>query len=260
MNAEERRETWRSLTVIEDWLRGGIRKERIEPDFESAAKAAAGRAAAAAAFVEGPAGDSLEAVAAEVAACTLCRLAGTRKKAVPGQGVAAPLVMVIGEGPGAEEDAQGLPFVGPAGKLLDKMLAAVDLERDRNCFIANVVKCRPPGNRDPAPDEQAACSAYLRRQIALLRPRVLLCVGRVAAQSLLGTKEGINALRGRWLRYAGLPLLATFHPSALLRDESLKRPAWEDLKMLRSFLAETSGGAGAAGASGAESGKPPGDG
>ncbi len=161
---------------------------------------------------------------------------------MPGQGPAAPLAMVVGEGPGAEEDAQGLPFVGPAGKLLDKMLASVGLSRDRNCFITNVVKCRPPGNRDPAPDERAACGVYLRRQIALLKPKALLCVGRVAAQALLDTSEGINRLRGRWMRFEAVPLIATFHPSALLRDESLKRPAWEDLKLLRDFLAESSGG------------------
>jgi DNA polymerase len=256
---EERRALWSSLGVIEDWLGGGIRSAHEEPDFEgpTAAPRATERAprATSAARVVGtgsivnaavaavPTGDSLEAIAAEVLACSRCRLADTRKKAVPGQGVDAPLVMVIGEGPGAEEDAQGRPFVGPAGKLLDKMLASVGLDRDRNCFIANVVKCRPPGNRDPEPDERAACGAYLRRQIALLRPKAILCVGRVAAQALLGTTETIGRLRGRWMRFENLPLLATYHPSALLRDESLKRPAWEDLKLLREFLASASGSA-----------------
>ncbi|HUW40010.1 MAG TPA: uracil-DNA glycosylase [Rectinemataceae bacterium] len=226
MTTEERRGLWRSLGVLEDWLLGGVRREVAEPDFE---------------------GDSLVALASEIGSCSSCRLAETRKKAVPGQGVESPLVMVIGEGPGAEEDERGLPFVGPAGRLLDKMLASVGLDRDRNCFIANVVKCRPPGNRDPESDELAACAPYLRRQLALLRPRALLCLGRVAAQALLGTSEGIGALRGRWMSFEGLPLLATYHPSALLRDEALKRPAWEDLKLLRDFLASASG-EGAAGA------------
>ncbi|MDA8427621.1 MAG: uracil-DNA glycosylase, partial [Treponema sp.] len=202
------------------------------------------------------------AVAAEIGACTRCRLAETRTKAVPGQGVESPLVMVIGEGPGAEEDERGLPFVGPAGQLLDKMLASVGLDRGRNCFISNLVKCRPPGNRDPESDERAACEPYLRRQIALLRPRALLCLGRVAAQALLGTSEGIGALRGRWMSFEDLPLLATYHPSALLRDEALKRPAWEDLKLLRDFLASppgegAAGAAATAGAMGASAGGSP---
>jgi DNA polymerase len=144
--------------------------------------------------------------------------------------------MVIGEGPGAEEDRTGLPFVGPAGQLLDKMLGAIGLSREENCFIGNIVKCRPPMNRDPAPDEQAACLPFLDRQLALLRPRAILAVGRIPAQSLLGVKDGIGRLRGRAFEFRGVPLVATYHPSALLRDDGLKRPAWEDLKLLRSIL------------------------
>ncbi len=141
--------------------------------------------------------------------------------------------MVVGEGPGAEEDKQGMPFVGPAGQLLDKMLASIGLSREKNAFIANVVKCRPPMNRDPAPDEQAACAPYLSRQIAVLRPRYILSAGRISTQALLGVREPVTRLRGRFHDFRGIPLLATYHPSALLRDESLKRPAWEDLKLLR---------------------------
>jgi DNA polymerase len=157
--------------------------------------------------------------------------------------------MVIGEGPGGDEDRAGRPFVGRAGQLLDKMLASVGLSRNKNCFIANMVKCRPPGNRDPALDEIAACFPYLERQINILRPKVILAAGRVAAQSLLRTSRGINALRGGFSEFelavsgkteaaeaAVVSLLPTFHPSAILRDESLKRPAWEDLKLLRSRL------------------------
>ena len=229
MKAEERREIWESLGVVEDWLRGGVRSPpggggRGLPDF-AAAEAA-----------EAAGGDSLEAVAREVMACRACRLCEKRTQAVPGQGPAAPLAMVVGEGPGAEEDARGLPFVGPAGQLLDKMLASIGLTRDSNCFIANVVKCRPPQNRDPSPDEQAACLGYLRRQIAILKPKAILCVGRIAAQALLGSADGVGRLRGAWRDFEGMPLLVTYHPSALLRDDTYKRPAWEDLKLFRGRL------------------------
>lgn len=179
---------------------------------------------------------ALENLAREVAACEKCVLAATRHNTVFGQGVLKPLVLVVGEGPGAEEDAQGLPFVGPSGKLLDKMLASIDLSRQTNCYIGNIVKCRPPNNREPSQDERASCMPYLRSQIALLKPRAILCAGRTAAQVLLGTADGINKLRGRTFEFEGIPLIATYHPSALLRDESLKRPAWEDLKRLRALL------------------------
>jgi DNA polymerase len=227
MDAEERREIWEGLGVIEDWLRGGARRARgPEPDFAAAAAREASLAA-----------DSLEAIAAEVQACRACRLCEQRARAVPGQGSSRPLAMVVGEGPGAEEDASGLPFVGPAGRLLDKMLASIGLSREDNCYIANVVKCRPPQNRDPSPDEQAACLGFLRRQVALLEPAAILCVGRVAAQALLGAAEGVGKLRGRWREFEGIPVLVTYHPSALLRDDSYKRPAWEDLKLFRERLA-----------------------
>jgi DNA polymerase len=191
----------------------------------------------------GPGADSLEAVAAGILACTACPLHATRIRAVPGEGVTRPLVMIIGEGPGADEDASGRPFVGKAGQLLDKMLTSVGLSREKNCFIANVVKCRPPGNRDPLPGETLACAPFLSRQIALLKPLVILSLGRVAARLLLNTEEGIGRLQGHFAGYrdAGtpaIPLLPTYHPSALLRDESLKRPAWEDLKTLRAKLSE----------------------
>ena len=199
--------------------------------------------------------DSLEAVAADIGACKACGLAPTRTNVVPGEGVERPLVMVIGEGPGADEDRSGRPFVGKAGQLLDRMLQSIGLSRDKNCFIANIVKCRPPENREPSPEEAAACFPYLRRQIVLLRPKVILCAGRTAAQNLLRTSMGINALRGAFgefrmnksdgLSFEGnnddieetiIPVLCTFHPSALLRDESKKRPAWEDLKLLKARL------------------------
>jgi DNA polymerase len=180
--------------------------------------------------------DSLEKIAGEIKNCTLCGLCETRTFAVPGEGKLNPLVMVIGEGPGADEDLSGRPFVGKAGQLLDKMLASIDLSRDKNCFIANVVKCRPPNNRDPQPEETSACAAYLARQIQILKPKIILSVGRIPTQILLNTAEGITKLRGTFTEYKGIPFLPTFHPSALLRDENLKRPAWEDLKLLKAAL------------------------
>jgi len=186
--------------------------------------------------------DSLEAVSADVGACTACGLAATRKHVVPGEGSINPLVMVIGEGPGADEDAIGRPFVGRAGQLLDKMLESIALTRGKNCYIANMVKCRPPQNRDPGAEEISACYPFLERQIILLKPVFILCAGRVAAQNLLKTSRGINALRGQFLEIKigelTIPVLPTFHPSAILRDETLKRPAWEDLKLLKSRLVE----------------------
>lgn len=199
-------------------------------------------------------GITIETIAVKISSCHNCILSKTRKNVVPGEGVAHPIVMVIGEGPGEDEDKSGRPFVGKAGQLLDKMLAAIELDRTCNCYIANIVKCRPPMNRTPMPDEAAACQGYLEAQIHLLKPVLILAAGRTAVQNLLHTTEGINALRGKFFDYhlgsqsAGanqnstpaIPLMATFHPSALLRDESLKRPAWEDLKVFRAKLLELS--------------------
>ena len=244
LDAETRRGLWTELVTLEDWLAGGARRPRQEPDFQAAAEAAesGGEASAGGADARDRGGEAargaerLPTLCEEVARCAACRLASGRSRAVFGEGSPRPLVLVVGEGPGEEEDATGRPFVGPAGQLLDKMLSSIGLSRRTNCYIANVVKCRPPMNRDPAPDEQAACLGYLRRQVEALRPSYVLCLGRVAAQALSGSREGIGALRGRWLEFEGLPLLATYHPSALLRDESWKRPAWEDLKLLRSRM------------------------
>lgn len=187
------------------------------------------------------ASSSLQNIARKIASCTRCRLCGGRKNTVPGIGVPNPLVLVIGEGPGADEDATGEPFVGKAGQLLDKMLGAICLSRHTNCFIANIVKCRPPNNRDPMPDEAEACRAFLDAQISVLKPKMILAVGRIAAQNILGTTTGINRLRGQFYEYRGIPLLPTYHPSALLRNEEMKRPAWEDLKMFRARLEEITG-------------------
>ncbi len=237
-------ELWRLLDLAEDYLVAGYRREHPEPPESLASgtrppgePAGGGGPVARAAA----ASDSLELVAAEVLACTRCPLHKGRTRAVPGEGAERPLVMVVGEGPGAEEDRTGRPFVGPAGQYLDEWLAAVKigeepLSRRTNAYIANVVKCRPPGNRDPQPDEAAACLGYLRRQIALLQPKVLLAVGRTAARHLLGIESGVGAARGRTYQFDSIPAVVTYHPSAVLRDRSLRRPVWEDLKALKALL------------------------
>jgi DNA polymerase len=230
MTSAQKSELFAFLTTAEGWI-SGYRVTIPCPSFTDSPEPTAGF-------------ESLDAVANSVRACTACRLCETRKNAVPGEGPAdlsAVTVMVIGEGPGADEDESGRPFVGKAGQLLDKMLGSIGLSRTTNCFIANIVKCRPPQNREPAPDETQACIRFLRDQIELVRPAMILAVGRTAAQNLLGTTDGINKLRGRFFDYGGIPLLPTFHPSALLRDETLKRPAWEDLKLFRAELDRITG-------------------
>ena len=168
--------------------------------------------------------------------CTRCGLARTRNNVVPGQGVDHPDVLVIGEGPGYDEDMQGQPFVGKAGALLDKMLAAISLDRKTNCYIANIVKCRPPQNRDPYPQEMDACFSFLEAQINILKPKMILCMGKISSNKLLNTDSPIGRLRGTFYEYNNIPVLVTYHPSALLRNEELKKPAWEDLKQFRAKL------------------------
>ncbi len=186
-----------------------------------------------------PGPSTLGEVAEAAANCRACRLAATRRKVVFGSGDPRARLMFVGEGPGAEEDRQGLPFVGPAGELLTRIVRAIGLERDQ-VYIANVVKCRPPDNRDPAPDEAAACRGYLDAQIDLVRPLVLVALGRVAAQALLGTAAPISRLRGDWHVVRGVATRATYHPAALLRNAALKRPAWEDMQLVRERLRELS--------------------
>jgi uracil-DNA glycosylase family 4 len=163
------------------------------------------------------------------AACTACILHKQRRQAVFGVGDERAEWLFVGEGPGAEEDAQGEPFVGQAGKLLDNMLAAIGLKRGDNVYIANVVKCRPPGNRNPEPAEASACEPYLSRQIALIKPKLIVALGRIAAQNLLGTDATIASLRGRTHTCVATPLIVTYHPAYLLRNLTDKAKAWEDL-------------------------------
>lgn len=164
-----------------------------------------------------------------VASCTACALHKGRRQAVFGVGDERADWLFVGEGPGAEEDARGEPFVGQAGRLLDNMLAAIALRRGDDVYIANIVKCRPPGNRTPEPGEAHACQPYLARQIELLRPRLIIALGKVAANNLLETEATIGSLRGRVLACRGIPLIVTYHPAYLLRNLADKAKAWEDL-------------------------------
>ena len=206
-----------------------------------AAARPAGRVEAtrATAAVTAPAAQVLEAIDAQVRDCRKCALHRGRTRTVFGVGRPDAACMFIGEAPGAEEDARGEPFVGRAGKLLDAMLAAIGLRRG-DVYIANIVKCRPPRNRDPHTDEITACSAYLRRQIEAVSPRLLVAAGRVAAQSLLETAKPIGQLRGRTYRYGEdrLPVLVMYHPAYFLRSPLEKRKAWDDLLRLRSLLSD----------------------
>jgi DNA polymerase len=170
---------------------------------------------------------------ATVSACTACRLHEKRTQAVFGVGDEQADWLFVGEGPGAEEDLQGEPFVGQAGKLLDNMLASIELRRGEKVYIANVVKCRPPGNRNPEPDEAAACAPYLDRQISLIAPKLLIALGKVAATRLLGRDASIASLRGKLLDYQGRPLIVTYHPAYLLRNLGDKAKAWEDLCFIK---------------------------
>ena len=178
---------------------------------------------------------SLDEIAEMVRTCTRCPLYATAINPVPGEGSPTAQLMCIGEAPGATEDETGRPFVGQAGKLLTDILRAIKLSREE-VFIANVMKHRPPGNRNPVPDEITACSPYLLRQVELIRPRVILALGTFAAQTLLDTKVAIGKLRGLMHWYHGTPLIATYHPAALLRNPGWKKPTWEDVKLVRRIL------------------------
>jgi uracil-DNA glycosylase family 4 len=182
----------------------------------------------------------LEPLRRRVAACTRCPLHASRTQTVFGVGSATAQLLIIGEAPGAEEDRQGEPFVGRAGQLLNAMLAAIGLNRDA-VYIANILKCRPPGNRDPKPEESEACSGFLKAQIHAIQPRLILAVGRIAAQWLLHSDAPLARLRGRLHHYGAdeTPLLVTYHPAYLLRSPAQKRRAWEDLCQVRRILDDT---------------------
>jgi uracil-DNA glycosylase family 4 len=183
--------------------------------------------------------DTLDEIAKKVNKCTRCPLYETATQGVPGEGNAKAKLVCVGEAPGAKEDETGRPFVGQAGQLLTKILGAIDLTREQ-VFICNVLKHRPPGNRNPRPDEVEACSPYLIRQLELIKPKVIVAFGTFAAQTLLNTKTPIGQLRGLVHKYHGIPLVVTYHPAALLRNPAWKRPTWEDVKLARRILDSSS--------------------
>jgi len=233
MTIADKQKTAVFVDLAFDYLSSGYKSEPKEYNFE---EYQAPELTAATSIKE----DTLEQIYSEITTCKNCILGNTRKNAVPGEGVSNPLVMVIGEGPGADEDRLGRPFVGKAGQLLDKMLSSINLSRTTNCYIANVVKCRPPDNRDPNHIEASACKQFLQRQIIILKPKIILLVGNVALQNLLDPKAKVTSIRGKFMEYKTgdltFPLLVTYHPSALLHNEDYKRPAWEDLKLLKSKI------------------------
>ena len=231
-------EYWNLLETMEDYLKDGIRRDHQDPPVfgeSGGCSDATETEEVTGAFGDG--GDSLEAVIQEVSVCTGCGLSETRNKTVSGAGVTENLlVMIIGEAPGGDEDRTGQPFVGKAGQYLDKWMDSIGLGRDKNCFIGNIIKCRPPGNRDPYPEEMTACLPYLERQIRLLKPSAILTLGRIAAQTLIGSTEGIGRLRGKTYRYKGIPLIPTYHPSGVLRNPQYRAGVWDDLKRLKALI------------------------
>lgn len=222
---------WKMLDLVEDYLRTGERSEHPSIPALQSAPASGG-------LDDETRIERLETLAERVRNCSRCPLHEGRLNTVPGKGVLDPLVMVIGEGPGAEEDRRGEPFVGRAGQYLDKWLAAIDISRDTNAYIGNIVKCRPPKNRDPKPFESDACIPYLREQLELIRPKTILSVGRIASGLLIGTPAGIGSLRGRTFYYDGTPLIPTYHPAAVLRNPDLRKPVWDDLRRLAALIGE----------------------
>ncbi len=178
-------------------------------------------------------------MAAQVATCTKCELGKTRNKAVFGAGNVKTDLMFIGEGPGFDEDQQGIPFVGRAGQLLTKIINAIELDRE-DVYITNIVKCRPPGNRDPLPEEAEACHPYLAEQIRLIQPKIICTLGRHASQVILNTTDSISRLRSRFHKINGILVMPTYHPAYLLRNPGGKRPVWEDMQKIRDYLKENS--------------------
>jgi DNA polymerase len=237
----------REQMLAEMGIRPIWREHGVQPQTVPAAEAAVPVPAVtaeqpAAVAVDAPAGVvsaaalDWDGLAAAVATCRACALCRERKQAVLGVGDRRPDWLFIGEGPGAEEDARGEPFVGQAGKLLDAMLAALDLERGTGVYIANAVKCRPPGNRTPEPGEMAACRPWLERQIELLKPGIIVLLGKAAVHALLHDDKALAALRGKQLDYRGIPVVVTYHPAYLLRNLPEKAKAWEDLLFARRCL------------------------
>lgn len=235
MSVTERQQQYLQAMGIQLWVERGAQPAAVPHTPEAESVAPSGGAGG----VEALDWDMLE---SRVAACTACVLHESRTRTVFGVGDRRADWLIVGEAPGADEDRQGEPFVGRAGRLLNEMIRALGMERE-SVYIANILKCRPPNNRDPRPEEVLCCEPYLKRQVALLAPRIILAVGRVAAQNLLKTDQRIGALRGRRFTYAdsGVPVVVTYHPAYLLRSPGEKRKAWEDLQLARRCLQESRG-------------------
>jgi DNA polymerase len=213
-------------------------QEQLHPAPSPAATVAAAKQPSLALSPNRPvAWESLESIRADLGDCRRCKLCSGRTNIVFGSGTSQTKLVFVGEGPGADEDAQGLPFVGAAGHLLTKIIEAIQLTRDQ-VYICNVVKCRPPSNRTPEEDETAACSPFLFRQIDSIRPQVICCLGAVAAQTVLGTKTAVGKLRGRFHDYRGIQVMPTWHPAYLLRNPAAKRDVWDDVRKIRALLDE----------------------
>ncbi|MDY0287393.1 MAG: uracil-DNA glycosylase [Sphaerochaeta sp.] len=185
---------------------------------------------------DAPEGATMKTLQLMVGECTRCPLCETRTNTVFGEGALPARLLVIGEGPGADEDATGRAFVGKAGQYLDTWLSPLGLSRKTNVYLANIIKCRPPENRNPHAGEVASCLPFVKRQIRLVKPELILLVGGVAAHALLESEEGVGKLRGRFYRYEGVPVLVTYHPAGVLRNPDLRRPVWDDMKKVAAFL------------------------
>jgi len=211
---------WDILNLAEDYISTGLINKHPTLNFSS---------------------DSLKKISDEISVCKQCRLYKTRIKTVSGDGNINPMLMIIGEGPGAEEDKTGKPFVGKAGQYLDKWMEAIGLNRQDYLYLSNIVKCRPPENRDPLDDEISLCLPYLERQVALLKPKLILTLGRISARVLTNSNLGIGRLRGKIYEYHGIKLIPTYHPSAVLRNpDEYRKLVWEDLKKVKDYLEEKS--------------------
>ncbi len=256
MTASEKETIYTFLEKSASWLKGYkvklLDEVTFEDDFETIVKTEAPSQNSAAVQINNEPQENelnqekaeekkeqkLAVLAQKIETCTNCILHQKRSLTCPGTGVTSPFVLVIGNAPNETDNTTGQVFTGKSGELLDKMLSAIHLSKKINTYLTNIVKCMPPMNREPMPDEASACSGFLEAQIHTLKPSAILVLGRSAAQNILETSEGMNTLRGKWFEYNSIPLMVTYHPNDVLKNETLKRPVWEDLKVFRNKLLE----------------------
>lgn len=260
MKKEEKKELFNLLKTI-DASNEGYQREcfKTEPEFEddveieaeapetivtqeeqTVSPAATDNAGTSSETPPSPQGLTLQTLTDKIKKCTRCDLCQSKIHIVYGDGVSNPDVLVIGDCPDYDADIKGYPAVGKAGELLDKMLMAIKLDRKTNCYITNIIKCRPPQDREPSSEEKDACFSFLEAQIKVLKPKMLLCLGRIAAQTILDSEDSMSNMHGNFYEYNKIPLMVTYHPNALLKNAELKKPAWDDLKKFRSKLDEIS--------------------